>query len=85
MAADMEMLKDYLEDKLVKARTALTALEPYTQEQVDALVKACAKAVFDHAEELAGDAVEETRMGVYEDKVAKNRSKARVILSLIHI
>ena len=39
MAADMEMLKDYLEDKLVKARTALTALEPYTQEQVDALVK----------------------------------------------
>ena len=79
MAADMEMLKDYLEDKLVKARTALTALEPYTQEQVDALVKACAKAVFDHAEELAGDAVEETRMGVYEDKVAKNRSKARVI------
>ena len=58
MAADMEMLKDYLEDKLVKARTALTALEPYTQEQVDALVKACAKAVFDHAEELAGDAVD---------------------------
>ena len=53
MAADMEMLKDYLEDKLVKARTALTALEPYTQEQVDALVKACAKAVCSNQRECS--------------------------------
>ena len=77
MAADMEMLKDYLEDKLVKARTALTALEPYTQEQVDALVKACAKAVFDHAEELAKMAVEETRMGRVDSKIAKCKNKSK--------
>ena len=35
----------------------------------------------DNAEELARMAVDETRMGVYEDKVKKNKGKARVIWS----
>ncbi|MGI6691331.1 MAG: aldehyde dehydrogenase family protein [Christensenellales bacterium] len=62
-----------------KARTAQQVIEGYNQNQVDALVRAVAKVVFDNAESLAKDAVEETRMGRYEDKVKKNKGKARVI------
>ncbi|MEN1762311.1 aldehyde dehydrogenase family protein, partial [Anoxynatronum sibiricum] len=40
---------------------------------------AIAKVVYDNAEALAKMAVEETRMGVYEDKVAKNKGKSKVI------
>lgn len=64
---------------LEKAREAQQVVEGYSQEQVDALCKAMAKAIYDNAESLAKMAVEETRMGVYEDKVAKNKGKSRVI------
>ncbi len=50
-----------------------------SQEQWDLAVKTIAKVVFDNGDELAKMAVDETRMGVYEDKVAKNKGKARVI------
>jgi succinate-semialdehyde dehydrogenase len=73
------MEQRYLDDKLARARKALAALESCTQEQVDSFAKACAKAVFDNAEKLARHAVEETKMGVYEDKVAKNKNKAKLI------
>ena len=72
-------LRCYLDNMLANAREALTVLETYSQEQVDSMCRACAKTVYDHAEELAKDAVEETRMGIYEDKVIKNRGKARAI------
>lgn len=72
-------LEKYLAEKLTNARLALKALEPCTQEQADAYCRACAKAVYDHGEELAADAIEETGMGVYEDKVAKNKNKAKII------
>ena len=62
-----------------KARVAQRAYEQFTQEQVDAIVKACARAVFDNAEPLSRMAVDETRMGVYEDKVKKCYGKSRVI------
>ena len=45
--------------------------DSYTQEQVDAIARMFAKVVYDNAEELAKMAVEESRMGVYQDKVAK--------------
>ncbi len=78
-AAEMAVLQAHLDEKMAKARKALAALDSYTQEQVDALVKACGKAVFDNAEELARDAVEETQLGNYEDKVAKNKNQARLV------
>ncbi|NQY08287.1 MAG: aldehyde dehydrogenase family protein [Flavobacteriales bacterium] len=62
-----------------KARAAQKAFESYDQAGVDAIVKAIAKVVYDNAEELARDAVGETTMGVYEDKVAKNKGKSKVI------
>lgn len=71
--------KSMIANMIQKSKAAQKELENYTQEQVDEIVKTIAKTVFDNAEELAKMAVEETRMGVYEDKVKKNRGKARII------
>ncbi len=78
-AAQTAKFKAYIDEKIANAKKALAALTPYTQEQVDKLVKACAKVVYDNAEELARDAIDETGYGVYEDKVVKNKNKAKVI------
>lgn len=51
----------------------------FNQEQVDKVVREIGKVVFENAEELAKMAVEETRMGVLEHKIAKNKNKARII------
>lgn len=69
----------FVKELITKARGAQRQIEEYNQQQVDRLCKAMAKAIFDHAELLARMAVDETRMGVYEDKVKKNQGKARVI------
>lgn len=62
-----------------KAQVAQQILETYTQEQVDALARAIGKTVYDNAELLARECVDETRMGVYEDKVGKCKGKSRTI------
>ena len=46
---------------------------------MDAIVKGIAKYVYDNAEPLARMAVDETGIGVYEDKILKNKGKARAI------
>ncbi len=55
-----------------RALTALEAFESFTQEQVDVIVKAMALAGVTKRLELARHAVDETGMGVFEDKVTKN-------------
>src|SRR4051794_38035069 len=62
-----------------RARVAQATFETFSQEQVDAIVKGIGKYVYDNAEVLARMAVDETGIGVYEDKVLKNKGKARVI------
>src|SRR6476469_197201 len=62
-----------------RARVAQAAFEAFSQEQVDAIVKGIGKYVFDNAEMLARLAIEETGIGVYEDKILKNKGKARNI------
>lgn len=47
------------------------------QVDVDNICRAAAKVIHDNAEMLAREAIDETGMGVYEDKVAKNRGKSR--------
>ncbi len=60
------------------ARKAQAAYQvQFDQDDVDQTIKLAARAIFDNAEELARMAVEETEMGVYEDKVAKNRNKSK--------
>ena len=67
----------YLSGLISTARAAQKEFETYSQEQVDAAVCAIGKAVYDHAEELARLAVDETHMGKYESKIAKCRNKSK--------
>ena len=64
---------------IAAARVAQAEFEKFGQEQVDAIVREIGKYVYDNAEMLARMAVDETGIGVYEDKILKNKGKARVI------
>jgi succinate-semialdehyde dehydrogenase len=68
----VSIVGDSVQELIRKSRVALKELEKYSQEKVDDLCIAIGKAVQDNAEALAKEAVEETRMGKYEDKVLKN-------------
>src|SRR6476660_1931993 len=68
-----------IQELIPRARAAQAAFELFSQEQVDAIVKGIGKYVYDNAELLARMAVDETGIGVYEDKILKNKGKARVI------
>tara|TARA_Y100001958_G_C21228939_1_gene554464 strand:+ start:173 stop:1561 length:1389 start_codon:yes stop_codon:yes gene_type:complete len=68
-----------IQDLVTRARKAQSAYELFKQEQVDAIVRDIGKYVYDNAENLARMAVDETEMGSYDDKVLKNKGKARVI------
>ena len=71
--------KSQVKKLVAKARAAQAAYESFSQEQVDAIVKGIGKYVYDNAEMLARMAVDETGIGVYEDKILKNKGKARAI------
>ena len=68
-----------IQELVRKARIAQKDYEFFTQEKVDAIVRDIGKFVYDNAEPLARMAVQETEMGSFEDKILKNKSKARVI------
>ena len=72
-------VNELVSDLVVNAKKAQEELAGYTQEELDAIVKVIARTVYDNAEELAKMAVEETGMGVYEDKVVKNIGKSKTI------
>ena len=63
--------KSMIDVMLEKARAAQAELEGYTQEQVDALVKAMGKVIFDNAEMIAKEAVEESGYGRVDSKIVK--------------
>jgi acetaldehyde dehydrogenase / alcohol dehydrogenase len=62
----------YLEGLVNQARTAAAAFTQYTQEDVDRIVKPMVLAGLAQAQYLARLAIEETRLGVLEDKAIKN-------------
>jgi acetaldehyde dehydrogenase (acetylating) len=55
-----------------RAAAAQKKFSTFSQEQVDAIVEACAKAAAENAEPLARTAVEETGFGNVPDKIVKN-------------
>ena len=55
-----------------RAAAAQKKFSLFSQEQVDAIVEACAKAAAENAEALARSAVEETGFGNVPDKIVKN-------------
>ena len=68
-----------LEKTLAKVRKAQRAFATYSQEQVDRIFAAAASAANKERIPLAKAAVEETGMGVVEDKVIKNHYAAEYI------
>jgi acetaldehyde dehydrogenase/alcohol dehydrogenase len=62
----------YLEGLVHRARSAAAVFTQYTQEDVDRIVKPMVVAGLEQAQYLARLAVEETKLGVMEDKAIKN-------------
>lgn len=61
-----------VENLVKRSQHAQSILSTFSQEQVDHICEAIAKAGQEHAQELAQAAVKETRRGVVADKVTKN-------------
>ena len=62
----------YLDELVRQAKTAAAVFTQFTQEDVDRIVKPMVLAGLGQAQHLARLAVEETKLGVMEDKVLKN-------------
>ena len=70
---------EQLELLIERAKKAQKIYATYTQEQVDAIFKAAATAADKARIPLARMAVEETGMGVLEDKIIKNHFASKYI------
>jgi acyl-CoA reductase-like NAD-dependent aldehyde dehydrogenase len=55
-----------------QARLAAAVFTQYSQEDVDRIVKAMTAAAIENVEKMARAACDETRMGLFEDKMLKN-------------
>ncbi|MGH3260922.1 MAG: hypothetical protein ACRDNS_02895, partial [Trebonia sp.] len=65
---------------LQRARWAATAFAEYDRERIRTIVQATAEVAYQNAERFARDAVQETGMGVAEDKLRKNAACSRGLL-----
>ena len=74
---------DYLDELVSRAKTAAAVFSQFTQEDVDRIVKAMVLAGLEHAQPLARLAVEETRLGVMEDKVIKNMVASEFVYNYV--
>lgn len=74
-----QLATDSFNDLLARVRAAQQIYSTYTQEQVDKIFQAVAIACNKARIPLAKEAVEETGMGVVEDKVIKNHFAAEYI------
>ena len=70
-------------DLVARAAGAQQEFASYSQEQVDAVVEACASAAAEAAEDLARRAVEETGFGNVADKTTKNRLASQQVAAAI--
>ena len=68
-----------VQELVARSKAAQKQFEFATQEQADAAAKVICKVVYDNAQMLGAMAVEESRMGNVEDKIAKCRNKSMLI------
>ncbi len=67
-----EDIKRQIDELVERAKVASKAYLSLTQEDVDRVIKKMAMAGMEHHMKLAKMAVEETKRGVFEDKITKN-------------
>src|ERR1700686_513291 len=73
----------YLDGLVTQAKTAAAVFTQFTQEEVDRIVKSMVLAGLEQAQYLARLAVEETKLGVMEDKVLKNMVATEFVYNYI--
>jgi acetaldehyde dehydrogenase/alcohol dehydrogenase len=73
----------YLEGLVHQAKTAAAVFTQYTQEEVDRIVKPMVSAAMEQAQYLARLAIEETKLGVLEDKAIKNMVAAEFVYNYV--
>ena len=84
MQLDQDLLSlQEMREAVKKAKEAQRTYEAFSQEAVDRIVEAVAKAAFAKKDELAKMAVEETGMGVPEHKAIKNEVASRGVYESI--
>ncbi|MHB1385450.1 MAG: aldehyde dehydrogenase family protein, partial [Bellilinea sp.] len=79
-------MPELIDEMVSKARAAQEQIEFWPQEKVDEMVEAVGWQLYqrEHAEACARSAVQETGMGVYEDKVLKHQKKTLGTLRDLH-
>jgi len=70
-------------DLIRKAKAAQERLAGFSQVEVDRICAAMAKAGYEHAADLARQAVDETKMGRFEDKILKNQFATQTVWEAI--
>src|ERR1700756_901763 len=73
----------YLEGLVNQAKTAAAVFTQFTQADVDRIVKAMVLAGLEQAQHLARLAIEETKLGVLEDKILKNMVATEFVYNYI--
>ncbi len=79
-------MSDSIGDLVARARAAQQAIEHWSQEQVDRMVATVGWELYkeENAVQCAEQAIKETKMGVYEDKLLKHRKKTLGVLRDLH-
>lgn len=70
-----------IEEMVQRARAAMEEIDGYNQAEVDKMLYAISKAVFEQAEPLAKLAIEETKLGRLDHKIGKNQGMATNIFA----
>ena len=73
----MSEIQETISEMIEKGRRAQEVFEGYRQEEVDEVVTAVGWAGYSNAEYLAKFSIEETEMGLFEDRVKKIQNKTR--------
>ncbi len=73
----------YLEELVHQAQIAAAVFTQFSQEDVDRIVKPMVLAGLENAQHLAQMAVEETRLGIMEDKVIKNMVASEFVYNYV--
>jgi acetaldehyde dehydrogenase (acetylating) len=82
MENDLESIQE-ARNLCERSHKAQITLAEFSQEKIDSIVKAMEEAALSNAETLAEQAIDETKLGILEDKISKNRFAAENVYDYI--